>query len=199
MDKDEQIRIRQANFRQTNAYAMQNGMFLGLWAIACQACFAIGLSKPLFSNLWLLMLLGIPVVCLVLTLRFRRIVGLDVNFTFSRGFMHSFLMLLYTAMWAALATFVYLQFFDNGYIFDCYARNFSDPATIKVMEQSGMMQQIEEATGGLTPIELIDQMRHFGASNYAAMIIYIYVLTSPILAVIVGLCTLHRVHYKDIK
>lgn len=197
MEKDEMIRQRQANFRQTNAYAMQNGMILGVWVIMCHAFFVAGLSNPLFSNFWLLTLLGIPVVDCFLTLRFRRIVGLDINFPFARGFIHSFLTLLYTAVWAAVVTFVYLQFFDNGYIFDCYAHNLSDPQTIKMMEESGMMQQVKEATNGLTPVDLVNQMRAFGAGNYAAMIIYFYIFASPVISVIVGLVCMRRVHYKN--
>lgn len=197
MEKDELIRQRQANFRQTNAYAMQNGIIVGLWAVVCQACFVAGLTRPAFSTLWMLMLVSIPVVVWLLTLRFRKIVGLDVNFTFSHGFMHAFLTLMYAAVWAGVATFVYLQFFDNGYIFDCYAKNFSDPATVKMMTDTGLMDQIKEATGGESPVDLINEMRNVGAGNYAAIIIYGYMLVSPVIAVVVGLLSIHRVHYRN--
>lgn len=195
MEKDELIRQRQASFRQTNAYAMQNGLILGLWAIGCQACYVLGLDHQMFSTLWLLMFLGIPVVTYLLTLRFRKIVGLDVNFTFSRGFMHAFLTMMYAAVWASVATFIYMQFFDNGHIFDCFAKQLSDPETIKAMNESGLTQSIAESTGGRTPIEIINMLRTIGAGNWAAMIIYMYILTSPILSVIIGLLTMRRVHY----
>lgn len=196
MQKDELIRLRQANFRQTNAYAMQNGVILGLWAIICQACYVGGLTQPLLSNLWLLMLIGIPIVTLVLTFRFRKIVGLDVNFPFSRGFMHAFLTLLYTAIWAALATFIYLQFFDNGYIFDCYVKNISAPEVQEMLKVNGLDKQIAEATNGLTAVDVVNELRTIGAANFAAMIIYFYMFVSPIFSILIGLCTMHRVHYK---
>lgn len=196
MEKDELIRQRQASFRQTNAYAMQNGLILGLWAIGCQACYVLGLERSVFSNIWLLMFLGIPVVTFLLTLRFRKIVGLDVNFTFSRGFMHAFLTMMYAAVWASVATFVYMQFFDNGYIFDCFAKQLSNPETIKAMNESGLTQSIADSTGGRTPVEIINMLRTIGAGNWAAMIIYMYILCSPILAVIIGLLSMHRVHYS---
>lgn len=194
MEKDELIRQRQANFRQTNAYAMQNGIILGVWSSLCLACFVGGLSNPAFSTLWMLMMIGIPVVTWVLTLRFRRIVGLDVNFPFNRGFMHAFLTLLYCAVWAGVVTFVYMQFFDNGFIFDTYVQRLSDPELIKAMDAAGMTQQIKEATGGLSAIDVVNEMRNVGAGNYAALIIYTYMLSSPIIAVMVGLLTMHRVH-----
>lgn len=196
MENDELIRQRQANFRQTNAYAMQNGVFIGLWAIGCQACFVASLTNPLLSNLWFLMLIGIPVLNYYLTRKFRSVVGLDINFPFSRAFVHSFFSMMYASIWAAVATYVYLQFFDKGYIFDCYAASVSNPETIKAMEETGMMQQIKEATNGMTPIDIVNDMRHIGAGNYAALIIYMYLMTSPIIAVAVGVLTMRRVHYK---
>lgn len=199
MENDEIIRQRQANFKQTNAYAMQNGLIIGLWAIVCQACFVAGLTNPLYSNLWFLMLIGIPALNCYLTLKFRKVVGLDINFPFSRGFVHSVFSLMYGAIWAAVAIFIYMQFFDNGYIFDCYAASFSKPETIKMMEETGMMQQIKEATNGMTPLDIVNDMRHIGAGNYAALILYMYILTSPILGVLVGLFTMRRVHYNKLN
>lgn len=197
MQNDEMIKARQANFRQTNAYAMQNGVILGLWAIICQACFVGGLSVPMLSTLWLLTLLGIPVVCYILTLRFRRIVGLDVNFTFTRGFLHSFLTLLYAAVWAGIAVFVYMQFFDNGYIFDCYVTNLSAPETVKAMHETGLDKSIAEATGGLSATDVVNELRTIGAGNWTAVIIYLYMLCSPPISVLVGLLCIHRVHFKQ--
>lgn len=195
MEKDEMIRLRQANFRQTNAYAMQNGIILGVWAIICQACYVGGLTTPLLSTVWMLMLLAIPVVTWILTLRFRRVVGLDVNFPFARGFMHAFLTLLYCAVWAGVATFVYMQFIDGGHIFDCIVKNVNDPAFAKQMSEAGLEQQISEATNGKTIVDLINELRSVGAGNWAAMIIYLYMFTSPVISVIVGLLTMHKVHY----
>lgn len=196
MQKDEQIRLRQANFRQTNAYAMQNGIILGLWAIACQACYILGLTTPICSTIWLFMFLGIPVVTWILTLRFRKIVGLDINFPFARGFMHAFLCLLYCAVWAGVSTFIYMQFFEQGFIFDTLTKNLTDPAMVSQMEASGLTQQISDATDGMTIVDVINELRSVGAGNWAALIIYLYMFTSPIISVIVGLLTMHRVHFQ---
>lgn len=190
------IRLRQANFRQTNAYAMQNGIILGVWAIACQACYVGGLANPMLSTVWLLMLLGIPVVTWILTLRFRRIVGLDVNFPFARGFMHAFLTLLYCAVWAGVSTFVYMQFFDGGFVFDAIAKNVSDPAVLKQFDEAGLTQQLNEATNGKGIIDIVNELRTVGAGNWAALIIYGYMFASPVVAVVVGLLSIHRVHYN---
>lgn len=196
MTNDEMIRMRQANFRQTNAYAMQNGMFCGLWTIGCLACFVGGLTQPMLADLWLLMLVGFPVFVWILTLRFRKIVGLDVNFPFARGFMHALLTQLYASIWAGVATFVYMQYVDGGFLFDCWLKTASDPALQQQMELSGMNDQIRELTGGGNFASLIDDLRHLGSATYTAMIIYFHIFASPIIATLVGLCSIHRVHYK---
>lgn len=197
MEKDELIRQRQANFRQTNAYAMQNGIILALWSIACQACFVGGFAHPLLSEAWALMLMLIPVVVLLLTIRFRRIVGSDVNFPFGRGFMHAFLTMLYCAVWAGAATFIYMQFFDGGYLFDQMNRITSDPEVLKQMQESGLQDQLNASGTELTIADVIQSMRTIGAGNYAAFVIYTYMLTSPIVALFVGLCSIRRVHYRN--
>lgn len=196
MEKDEIIRQRQANFRQTNAYAMQNGLFLGAWSVGCLACFVGGISTPILSTIWMLMFIGIPVVTLLLTLRFRRIVGFDVNFTFSRGFLHALLTLFYASMWAGVATFVYMQYFDNGFIFDAMAKAAADPEFIKNMEAAGMQEQLNQLGKDVTLVDVINEMRVIGAGNYAAMIIYSYIFTSPFISIFVGLFCIHRVHYQ---
>lgn len=196
MEKDEIIRRRQANFRQTNAYAMQNGLILGAWSVGCLACFVGGITTPLYNTLWLLMFLGIPVVTFMLTLRFRSIVGLDVNFTFSRGFLHSLLTLFYASMWAGVATFIYMQYFDDGFIFNAMAKVAAAPEFIKNMEAAGMKEQLSQLGKDVTLVDLINEMRTVGAGNYAALIIYSYIFSAPIISVFVGLFCIHRVHYK---
>ena len=195
MENEEIIRLRQANFRQTNAYAMQHGIMLGLWAVGCQACYVAGLSHPLFSTLWMLMLISIPALTCIFTLRLRRIAGNDRPFPFNRGFVHAFLTLLYTAVWAAVATFVYMQFFDNDYVFDCYTATLSRPEMVELMNQSGMSETIKASTNGHTMIDVVNELRNFGAANFAALIIYFYILSSPFISILAGLVSMRRNHY----
>lgn len=199
MKNEKNIRDRQANFRQTNAYAMQHGMALGIWAIVCQACYVLGLTSPLFSNLWMMMLLGIPIVTCLLTLRLRKIVGNDVTFPFSRGFVHAILTVMYASVWAAVATFVYMQFFDKGHIFDYFTEALSRPEMQKMLKESGLESNIKNSTDGMTVVELIDALRSFGAANYAAMIVYFYMLSSPFIAVLSGLVSMRRVRYANVR
>lgn len=192
MTPEEIKQARQINFKQTNAFAMQNGLILGIFAIITQACFVIGLSTPFFSTIWLVMLFNIPIFSIFLTAKFRREVALDVPFSFSRGFTHTLLVVLYAGIWAGIAAYVYLAFFDNGYIFDAYQASLTSPENVKVLKESGLDAQIKEMTGGLTLPQLIDEMRNIGSGYYAASIVYCYLLTSPFFAILGGLFNIRR-------
>lgn len=184
--------LRQNNFRQTNAYAMQNGLILGVVAITSLGCFVLGLSMPMFSTLSLLLSLFFPIVACLLTLRFRKEVAAQLPFSFSRGFSHTLLSVLYAGIWAGIATFVYMAFFDQGYIFDQYLLNLQQPEMQQMMRETGLTEQIKTNTGGLTLSQVIEQLRDISAGTYAAMIIYLYLLSAPILALIGGFIGLRR-------
>ena len=47
----------------------------------------------------------------------------------------------------------------------------------------------------MTVIDFIDGLRTFGAANFAAMIIYLYMLFSPFIALLSGLLCMRRVRY----
>lgn len=192
MTPEEIKQARQINFKQTNAFAMQNGLILGIFAIIAQACFVIGLKIPFFSTIWLVMLINIPIFAFFLTAKFRREVAPNFPFSFSRGFAHTLLIVLYAGIWAGIATYLYLAFFDKGYIFDAYQASLTVPETAKAIKESGLEMQIKEMTGGLTLMQLIDEMRKVGPAHYAASIVYCYLLTSPFLAIIGGVFNIRR-------
>ena len=45
-------------------------------------------------------------------------------------------------------------------------------------------------------MDIVNDLRTIGAANWAAFIIYFHILSSPIISVVVGLLTMHRVHYN---
>lgn len=192
MTPEEIKQARQINFKQTNAFSMQSGILLGLFAIITQVCFVISLKIPLFSTIWLVMLINIPIFAIFLTAKFRREVAPNCPFSFSRGFTHTLLIMLYAGVWAGIATYVYLTFFDKDYMFDAYQASLTAPETVKAIQESGLERQIKEMTGGLNLIQFIDEMRKLSSAHYAASIVYFYLLTSPFIAILGGLFNIRR-------
>lgn len=192
MTPEEIRQMRQINFKQTNAFAMQNGMIQGVYSILTLSVFVAGLSTPLLSYVHLILLLNFPILACFLTARFRREVSPHFTFSFSRGFSHTLLTVLYAGLWAGVGTFVYIAFFDNGHIFDLYQAQVSRPEMVQVLETSGMNRQIADATGGKTIVQLIDELRTISSGTYAALIVYFHLLSSPLIAILGGVVNIRR-------
>lgn len=175
-------------FQQTNAYAMQNGLWLGLWGWLSLVAFRYSFSSVLCSNLLMLMTLTGPVLGVVLTGRFSRsVAGADGAFTFGRGFTHTLFMGFYASIWVAVGIFVYLRYFDNGAIFSDYAAALSRPELQQALQESGLLEQLNAASGEGGLEGLPDALRSVGPAGYAAASLYMAMFATPVIALFVGL------------
>ena len=175
-------------FQQTNAYAMQNGLWLGLWGWLSLVAFRYSFSSVLCSNLLMLMTLAGPVLGVVLTGRFRRsVAGADGAFTFGRGFTHTLFMGFYASIWVAVGIYVYLRYFDNGAIFSDYAAALSRPELQQALQESGLLEQLNAASGEGRLEGLPDALRSLGPAGYAAASLYMAMFATPVIALFVGL------------
>lgn len=174
-------------FQQTNAYAMQNGLWLGLWGWLSLVAFRYSFSSVLCSNLLMLMTLAGPVLGVVLTGRFRRnVAGADGAFTFGRGFTHTLFMGFYASIWVAVGIFVYLRYFDNGAIFSDYAAALSRPELQQALQESGLLEQLNAASGEGGLEDLPDALRSVGPAGYAAASLYMAMFATPLIALFAG-------------
>ena len=173
---------------QTNAYAMQYGTLLGLWGIVSLVVLGASLSVPLLSSLSTLLFLGSPVCAGWLTVRFRREVSTaEEGFTFGRAFLFNFVQSIYASLLIALFVFVYLQCLDGGYIWSAYERMFAIPENKLLLEQSGLLDQ----TGG-SVAHFIEALQRIPAAQYAGMVIYMTLLSSPLFSALIALITKRR-------
>ena len=174
-------------FQQTNAYAMQNGLWLGLWGWLSLVAFRYSFSSVLCSNLLMLMTLAGPVLGVVLTGRFRRsVAGTDGAFSFGRGFTHTLFMGFYASIWVAVGIFVYLRYFDNGAIFSDYAAALSRPELQQALQESGLLEQLNAASGEGGLEGLPDALRSVGPAGYAAASLYMAMFATPLIALFAG-------------
>lgn len=174
-------------FQQTNAYAMQNGLWLGLWGWLSLVAFRYSFSSVLCSNLLMLMTLTGPVLGVVLTGRFRRsVAGANGAFSFGRGFTHTLFMGFYASIWVAVGIFVYLRYFDNGAIFSDYAAALSRPELQQALQESGLLEQLNAASGEGGLEGLPDALRSVGPAGYAAASLYMAMFATPLIALFAG-------------
>lgn len=183
---------RSLNFRQTNAFAMQYGAVMGVYVIVAQACFVLGLTTPALMNVQTLLTILFPLVVVGCALHFRKQVSAGIPFAFGRGFSFALLVVLYAGVWASLAVLVYLQWFDHGYLFDTYEHLVEQPDMVKAMQESGLTSQVQAATGGLTPGQVVAKMREIPASTFAAALLYFFILSAPLIAILAGAFSMRR-------
>lgn len=111
---------------QTNAFAMQYGLGLGVYQVLIGIFFISGLSSSLSSLLMLAMLLATPILSVQLMLRFRNSVC-EGKLSFGRGFKFGVLMYIYAGIILALVTYIYFAYFDHGALANYYATALTQP------------------------------------------------------------------------
>ncbi len=173
--------------RQINAFAMQDGVGLGLFGILSLTAFRWSFVYPFLSTLFSVMVFAAPVLAAALTLRFRRVsAGSDGSFSFASGFLHALFTGLYATLWVSLCIFVYLRFFDHGAIFTAYAQALQSPETLAALQQSGLTAELEMISGGRGAEGLADAMQAVGAATYAVVPIYFSVIFGPLISVVIA-------------
>ena len=171
---------------QINAFAMQNGIFYGLYGVLAGACYLGGLSMPWLSTFFMLMMLSAPVFVAALTFRFRKTVAPEGHFTFSRGFWHTLLTSTYAALIVAVMIFVYLKWMDNGFVFTQYEQMFAQPEIANMIKVSGMDEAFRQSYG-MTFLEMVKSLRNFPPAYFAFGALEMLWVAGVIISLIVGL------------
>ncbi len=173
--------------RQINAYAMQDGVSLGLFGILSLAAFRGSFAQPFLSTLFSVMVFAAPFLAAALTFRFRNVAaGKGGNFTFASGFLHALFTGLYATLWVSLCVYVYLHYFDHGAIFAEYARALETPESQVYLQQTGLKDELDMISGGRGAQGLADAMRAIGAATYAVVPIYFAVIFGPLISALIG-------------
>ncbi|MBR1732638.1 MAG: DUF4199 domain-containing protein [Alloprevotella sp.] len=182
-------------FRQSNAFAMQNGLVLGAWGLASLALYVVAFSRPLLAYPAQLMLVLSVFLAAALTLRFRRRVAPVGAFPFGRAYVHTLLSGLYASVWIALGVYAYFRFGNATALFDAWQLSAQTPEVADViaqMEDAGSFDDIYAATGSENFTGLIDVLRAVSPASYAGMVISWTLLTAPVISLFIALATMRR-------
>lgn len=173
------------SFRQTNAYAMQYGLLLGVWGFLSLVVMVLSMVHPFLSFPNILLMYGSPFFAAYLTARFRRRVMLpEEGFTFGRAFLFTFIMGIYASLWIALGVYIYLAWFDHGYVFNIYENLLSQPEYAAQLSQNGMLSTMTQGKG---ISGMIDAMRAIPPAHYAGMVIYLTFFSAPFISALIAL------------
>ena len=187
----------QNTISEVNAYAMRNGIWLGLWGLMSLVALRFSFSVPMLSTMYMLMLIASPILGGALTFHYRKAVGGDVyGFGFFQGFLHALFMGFYASLWVALGTFVYLNWLDHGAFFVAYQeslkQSMAQPQMAQLIQDPAMQAAINEATNGKGIDGVAELMQSLGAVTYASMPIYAALIIGPFISIAIGLVSMKR-------
>lgn len=169
--------------KQTNAFAMFNGLFFGIYCSIGFFCAVKGMTNSTMSILGLMITITVPVMGFYFARKFERQVREDAPVSFGRSYLYSLMLYLYASIVLALFVFTYFHWFDKGAFADSYVTMFNSPEVQAALKQSGMDRSIDETLrqNGFNNVrEMLSSISPFDIS---CGILNMNILTGVVLAV----------------
>jgi hypothetical protein len=139
-------------------YAMQFGMYMGIYWIAKFFLFPLGFTYSFFFFLFAGLTIGMPFMGYYYARMFRdKVYGGKIKFMSALVFI--FFVYVFAALLTAMAHYTYFRYIDNGFIFDKYVEVLE--SNLPVSGWEGYMEQAKEVIKNIrsmTPIELTMQL-----------------------------------------
>jgi hypothetical protein len=144
--------VTPAEYIQLKAFARIDGALLALvWTLSF-TCYLVGMARPVYGMVALMLILLTPFFAASRLRRFRDGAREGV-ISIKRGWAYAVLMFFYGGILMALAQYVYFAFIDHGYMFLQLSRILESPEGKQMVEQYGMQQTMTES------LEMMGQMR----------------------------------------
>ena len=164
---------------QLKAFARQDGAMLSLLWIGSFACYIKGLSSPTLAFAALLLMTLSPFFA-ASRLRHFRDYAREGFITFKRGYAYTVMSFFYAGLLMAMAIYVYFEFMDHGYLLGMYSSVMDSEEGKRVLEMSGMKEQMAQGLQDLYNMRPID----YAVNMLTAIIMTGLVLALPIAAML---------------
>lgn len=140
------------------AYARVYGLYMGIfWAVKF-VFFPLGFSYPVFSFIFLLLIIMVPFVGAWFVKKIRDGV-LDGRLGFWQAFLLSTNIYMYASLIAAIVHFIYFRFIDNGFILNSYLESVNQMQELLGSGEAAanieMLKANVELMGTLSPIQIV--------------------------------------------
>ena len=149
-----------------------------LW-IGSFACYIKGLSSPTLAFAALLLMTLSPFFA-ASRLRHFRDYAREGFITFKRGYAYTVMSFFYAGLLMAMAIYVYFEFMDHGYLLGMYSSVMDSEEGKRVLEMSGMKEQMAQGLQDLYNMRPID----YAVNMLTAIIMTGLVLALPIAAML---------------
>ena len=141
---------------QFKAFARVDGLWVAVLWISSFLFYLLGLSRPTYGIVAMLLMLSVPFVLGILLKRYRNDV-LNGIISFARGWGYTVLASFYGSLLFGLSVFAYFRFLDNGYLFTTLNQILKSAEMAPVIEQGNlgaMVSQSLEQMRSMRPIDL---------------------------------------------
>lgn len=146
------------SYKQLRAFAAQYGAVVGLMWIVSFAFYIIGLTRPLVSNVGLIIGLLSVVTAGFLIRKFR---GEVFPLRFGQSWWMATLIFMYASLLMAVAQFVYFRYIDNGLLLQTYSTIMQQPEAVAMMQSmmpgedaAEVSRQVIDLLKSISPIQL---------------------------------------------
>ena len=149
---------------QLKAFARVDGLWVAVLWVSSFLFYLVGLSRPTYGVVAMLLAMSTPFVLGFLLRRFRNDV-LDGIISFGRGWGYSVLTCFYGSLLFGISAFAYFTYLDNGYLFATLGQMLKSSEMAPVLEQGNlgvMLTQSLEQMQAMRPIDLALNMMMSG-------------------------------------
>lgn len=173
---------KQQKFRQTNAFALFDGLFFGIYCCVGLLGIVKGISSDTLSALGTMVTVSVPVLGCYFAHKFERQVRGDAPVSYRRAYVYSFLIYFYASLIMAVFAFVYFQWIDSGNFVQNYMTIYNSPEMQDALSETGMTQTIDAAVrqNGFESFE--DALKSIGPFDIASSVLNVNFLAGLFLA-----------------
>lgn len=173
--------------RQTNAFAMLDGLMFGLYWCFGFLCTVKGIGNSALSSLGVMVIISTPILGCYLAHRFEKQVRTDEPVSYGKAYLYSVLLYLYAAIILSVAAFVYFRWLDNGSFVTAYMAVHNLPEMQQALQQSGMQDFFNAVVkqNGFSNLE--EMLRSISPADIAASLFNANFFLGLLLALITAL------------
>ena len=168
--------------RQTNAFAMLDGLMFGIYWCFGFLCTVKGVGGGALSTLGMMVTISAPFMGCYLARRFESQVRSDEPVSYGKAYLYSALLYLYAAIILSLAAYAYFRWLDGGSFVTSYMALHNSPEMQEALTQSGMRDFFDTAVrqNGFSSLE--ELLRSISPADVAASLFNVNFLIGLILA-----------------
>lgn len=140
---------------QLKAFARIDGLWVAVLWISSFLFYLLGLSRPTYGFVAMVLALSTPFVLGLLLKKFRNDV-LDGVISFGRGWGYSVLTCFYGSLLFGLSVFAYFTYLDHGYLFTTLGTMLSSSEMAPVLEEGNLGAMLNDSLQQMRNMRPID-------------------------------------------